>query len=173
MTYKWKQGSRFGLDAQVVGETLEELRQRHSGLTAEIVLEEARPPSSPLHPAFEWNDKKAAEEYRKEQARSLIRSVVVYDAVPQQPVPVRAFVVVREEEDKQIYTATSIALSDPTLRAQVLRRALSELEDWSERYHVLRELADVIDLSRRTIQAWRAIERARASDESNMLEPES
>jgi hypothetical protein len=39
------------------------------------VVEAARDPGSPLHDSFEWNDSVAAERYRLEQARRLIRTV--------------------------------------------------------------------------------------------------
>ena len=47
-------------------------------LTASKVVATAKPANNPLHPHFEWCDKKAAEEYRLKQARSLIRVVNVY-----------------------------------------------------------------------------------------------
>jgi len=50
----------------------------HRGrLTAAAVVDSARDPQSPLHRYFEWDDTSAAESWRLEQARSLIRSVRV------------------------------------------------------------------------------------------------
>lgn len=46
-------------------------------LTPEMVVEAARDESSPLHECFEWNDLKASAAWRIEQARKLIRSVMV------------------------------------------------------------------------------------------------
>ena len=46
-------------------------------LTVSAVLAEASKKTSPLHPFFEWNDKAAAAEHRKDQARKLIRRVRV------------------------------------------------------------------------------------------------
>lgn len=47
----------------------------NGGLTAPMVVESARPKDAPLHGYFEWDDKAAAEEFRLEQARSMIRRV--------------------------------------------------------------------------------------------------
>lgn len=52
-------------------------RQAGGMITAEDVLHDAMDPTSPLHRHFEWDDSKAALEYRKEQARSLIQSVKI------------------------------------------------------------------------------------------------
>ena len=61
-------------------EALEEIRKledRRGRLSAEEVLEAARPVASPLHGFFEWDDSKAAEAHRLEQARDLIRRVKI------------------------------------------------------------------------------------------------
>lgn len=142
--YKWKPGSHLStLDAQECGDTLELLRQHHNGrLTAQIVVEQAIDEQSPLHPAFEWDDTKAAEEYRLEQARSLIRSVLI---VSEGTAPeVRAFVTVLQADDQYLsYTHIVQAMENPILREQVLTRAKSELVNWEERYHHLEEFSMV------------------------------
>jgi hypothetical protein len=51
------------------------LESRGGKLTPEQVLDAARPDESPLHGFFEWDDSAAAEAYRIEQARELIRRV--------------------------------------------------------------------------------------------------
>lgn len=49
--------------------------ERDGRLTANDVVEAARDPRSPLHEHFEWDDDAAAEAWRIEQARRLIRTV--------------------------------------------------------------------------------------------------
>tara|TARA_R100001082_G_C4245518_1_gene109240 strand:+ start:61 stop:555 length:495 start_codon:yes stop_codon:yes gene_type:complete len=63
--------------AQTVGEQLETIQQENGKVTAHLVLDHARPISSPLHPIFQWDDEQAAEQYRLHQARNLIRSIEV------------------------------------------------------------------------------------------------
>ena len=46
-------------------------------ITAHAVLDAARPESSPIHDCFDWNDSEAAEKWRLEQARELIRRVKI------------------------------------------------------------------------------------------------
>jgi hypothetical protein len=64
------------LDVDVV-EHLTGLYERLGELTAESVVAAASSPASPLHSFFEWDDSVAAREYRKVQARALIRRVTV------------------------------------------------------------------------------------------------
>jgi len=141
--YQWKPGSRAELDAQAVGEELERIRTKHNGrLESEMVIEAARECGSPLHTAFEWNNKRAADAYRVDQARYLIRSIEVIVEDQPDAKPVRAFVSVVRDQDRS-YTSVSHALGDPELRRQVLLGALGELEAWRIRYAELVELANV------------------------------
>lgn len=147
MIYQWRAGSRVpkGLNATDVGARLTRIGRDAGGLTAEAVVDDARPPESLLHPAFEWDDSLAAEQYRCEQARRLIRAVVVHEVSSQQDQPVRAFVLVREPgAEDDAYVPTQVALAREDLREQVLRRALRELEQFERKYRELSELSELI-----------------------------
>lgn len=63
--------------------SLASLARRDGVLTAEAVLEEAQPETSPLHRLFTWDNEEAGHQYRLFQARLLIRRVRV--TVEQQP----------------------------------------------------------------------------------------
>lgn len=65
------------IDAETAGAELARIHGEHGRLTPYLVVNEARPEDAPLHPAFEWRDDIAAEEYRRVQARSLIKTVEV------------------------------------------------------------------------------------------------
>ena len=56
---------------------IKKLYDKNKVITPPMVVDAARPEQSPLHPAFEWRDDLAAEQYRLYQARSLIRTVQV------------------------------------------------------------------------------------------------
>lgn len=143
-TYFWKPNVSIPVKPQIAGERLETIRVRNNGrLTAEDVVEDARPEDSPLHPAFEWNDDVAAEKWRAEQARYLIRSLVVrVDRAEGEPTPIRAFVSVERDEDRS-FTSLAHAMSDEELRQQVLNRAWAELLAWRRRYQEYQELAAI------------------------------
>jgi len=49
--------------------------EQNGRLTPDMILHDARRPDSPLHHLFEWDNERAAAEWRLEQARSVIRTV--------------------------------------------------------------------------------------------------
>lgn len=155
MIYQWKEGAHVKLDAQAAGEELERIRTWNNGrLEAKAVVEASADPGAPLHGAFEWNDRKAADGFRVEQAKYLIRSIgVVVDQSDDEARPIRAFVSVMRDEDRS-YTSTAHALADPELRAQVVAQAWAELEAWRRRHAELVEFAKM----------FTAIEQARPAE---------
>lgn len=149
-TYSFKAGSRLSEEkATKVGCELGKISKGHGGLTANLVVEAAKKRTSPLHSFFEWSDTEAAKQYRLEQARHLIRCVVVkYDA-PENAVPVRAYITFDaspEEEDlgRDVrYLSTHEVLTDKELRDRLVRQAWREFQLWRNRYEHLNELAHV------------------------------
>lgn len=72
-----------GLRADEVGQALTQIYEKTGALTTRTVVNEARPDNAPLHPAFEWDDSKAGELYRENQARSMIRNVEIVRPDPE------------------------------------------------------------------------------------------
>ena len=74
------------VEAQDAGEELERINEKYGQTTASNVVDESRPEKAVLHEAFEWDDEVAAEEHRKTQARSLIKTVrVIHPEEGEQP----------------------------------------------------------------------------------------
>lgn len=142
--YKWRAHAGVPIPAQVAGEELERIRTVNNGrLAQDAVVEAASDKASPLHPAFEWNDHRAAHQYRLTQAGYVIRMLAVtYSGAEKMTTVVRAFVNVSRDEDRS-YTSIAHAMSDDELREQVLAKALKELKDWQDRYAELAEFANV------------------------------
>jgi hypothetical protein len=86
-TYQFRKGARISsVKADVAAQELSKIHDKHGALSPAVVVDEARPVESPLHPAFEWNDNKAAELYRRTQAQDLIYSVEIVpdeDSIPE------------------------------------------------------------------------------------------
>jgi hypothetical protein len=75
----------MGIDAQTAGSELDRIRRRDGTIRPAAVVDEARPEEAPLHPAFEWRDPVAAEQWREHQATTLIKVVRVVPAAPVAP----------------------------------------------------------------------------------------
>jgi len=81
--YNWKmKGLAKGVDPSIAAEELQRLQNVYGIITPEIIVNESKDPKSVLHPIFEWDNKKAAFNYRIQQARILlnnIRMIIVTD----------------------------------------------------------------------------------------------
>jgi hypothetical protein len=122
------------------------LATAHGGqLHPKLVVDAARADDSPLHQSFDWNDTDAAEKWRLQQARNLIRVVVTYEKVGNRSLPVRVFVSLTpdREENGPGYRLASAVMSDAAHRQQLLSDALSEMQHFKEKYARLVELAKV------------------------------
>lgn len=130
-------------DLSSIKPELDALYRKHRGLDPRIVVEWARRhPGSALHDRFEWNDTRAAEEYRLWQAREIITEVLV--EYPDGKVR-QAYVslVAMRGRGKPGYLSMVDVLGDRKLRKQLLLQALNEYERVGEKYHDLAALAGV------------------------------
>ena len=139
MIYQLKTGARLPVKAQVAGEECERL-QKEGRLTPENLVDESRPDDAPLHKCFEWDDTVAAERYREDQARFIIRSIEV--VVEQHNEPTRAFVPVVSETKHQ-YESIDVVLRSADSREALLDSARRDLLAFRRKYKTLYELADV------------------------------
>ena len=62
---------------EIINQEITKIYKNHGEVKASVVVDSARPKSAPLHSFFEWNDKKAAEEYRLNTARRMIKKAVI------------------------------------------------------------------------------------------------
>lgn len=147
MIYKFKDGRNFGgCSPQRVGDALESLRVRQDGRLRTVdVVKAAAKPESPLHPAFTWDDKIAAERCRLMEAQELIRHVVVYDE--QSKVERKAFytITVSPNEDEggpdRYYQSVQVLAHSPDEYDRALRQALGNLRGAESSLNALKELA--------------------------------
>lgn len=147
--YKPVKGSKLSPEqAKAFGKRIDWLMDQNGrDVTPEDMLRDAKNPRSPLHKYFEWNNSKAADKWRLEQARYVLRSItidVVYDNGNTKST--RAFVNVQkemgdDEERRSVYVSVDDAMSDSDMRGQLLETAIGELDSWKSRYVMLKELA--------------------------------
>lgn len=136
--------------AEKVGATLKQIEKKNGAIKPDIVVDHARPESSPLHEFFTWDDTAAAEKCRLDEASRLIRSIrIIKPDMPtaEQPI-IRAFVNVKASDDERNFEGKgyiSFARSQTveSYRDQVLANAKSELQSWARRYKDLQEFSAV------------------------------
>jgi hypothetical protein len=146
MKYKWRNQGVSGVRAHTVGKELTRLIEKSGGEIQPVaVVNAAKSKTSPLHPCFDWNDKSAAEKYRQDQARYLLRQIVVVQDSDDraEPVMVRAFVSVPGEREGLIYTTVQRAAQSDSKWDYVVQTAHEELLAWRNKYKTLTEFKKV------------------------------
>lgn len=135
-------------DVASYGPLLREIEQRSGRrLKPSEVVEIARPPRSPLHRFFDWNDASAAQKHRLWRARQLINHVrvIVVDEKGRRR-PERLFFNVRLEDgekSEKVYVAVDRVMEDSGLRSQVIDQALREAKSWADKYRRYKELDEI------------------------------
>lgn len=139
MVYKWKVPI-YEVSAQKAGEELERIGLECGGITPEKIVEESKDPDAVLHKCFEWNDERAAHQYRIAQAQKIIRTITVeIERKDTLPVQVRAFFPVQDA-----YTPIQKILSEPSMTDVLLRDAKAQLASFYDKYKILSELCGVM-----------------------------
>ena len=136
MGVTWRIQGYYKADAQKVAEEI-----GFGKFTPMEVLEKAKDETTELHKCFEWNDSIAAEKYRIEQAKNIIRMLVYKKENKEQQV-VRYYA---KTETKHVYQPTKQFLVQEDEYQGLLRRALAELEAFKNKYHTLTELENIFE----------------------------
>lgn len=141
-------------DAQVIGETLDEISKKNGGeLHPKAVVEAARAKKHPLHQHFEWDDTLAAEAYRIDQARNLIRIVRVEDVNTEEGTA-RAFVSIAGK-DGTSYRSMEDVKRSADLQLALLQSAERDLEAFQRRFRELTDVCKVVGQAREMVQSKR------------------
>jgi len=138
--YKWKlEGLGKGVDVALVVEELTRLQEVNRILTPEVVVRAAEDNNSILHKLFEWDDNKAAYNWRLQQARTILNNIEVTIITDGEPREIAVFeVTTRSEGYKSVDTFTNEDVD--FVRASILRQLntmKSKLKTYKEFYKVL------------------------------------
>jgi hypothetical protein len=148
-------------DPQKIGEALAGIAKSNKGeLTPPAVVDAARDKKSPLHRHFEWDDNVAANKYRLDQARSLIRSIHVEDDDAEDG-HAAAFISISDKGGTAYRTLGEIKGS-ADLQAKVLAAAERDLDAWTKRYRALKDVCAIVEQAKTLVERKRA--RAKQED---------
>ena len=135
--YKIKEKAlSYGIDAQLIGEELEKIRQENNGVLKPIhVVEAAEDRNHLLHPIFDWNDESAAKKHRLQQARTLINSieVIIIGGPPTQGFVSVTIVDSKTPEQVQKGYVDFKTSERPEHKRSVMQAALTTLKGWLDR----------------------------------------
>lgn len=141
VTAVWKPGfeSLHKADAQLVAEEIASIGE--SATPAQIV-DMARDNGTELHKCFEWDDAIAAEKHRLDQARQVVRHLVIRETVKEDKPPIRFFF---RPESGAGYQPTQVIVRNQDSYQALLKSAMRDLEALRAKYHSLTELEQVFD----------------------------
>lgn len=132
----WADGSRMTGDANVAAEVCAKL-EAEGRLNAQNLVDVSRDKDAPLHDMFEWDDSIAAEKYREEQAKKIIRSIVY--AVEDKPITTRMY----PSMGSNTYQHIERVMQSDEKRKYLLKTAKAELDAFKRKYQILTELSEV------------------------------
>ena len=139
MTYKWKEGHAHHADPEKAHEVMAELEER-GALTPENLVDVSRPEDAVLHGEFTWDDAKAAEEFRKTEARALIRAIIIVpDKESAVQEPVRAFFKISDRTE-HTYENTFTIIKQEDKRLKLQQQAYDELKAYGTKYSTILSL---------------------------------
>lgn len=140
-------------DPQAIGEALATVAAGRDGqLLPTEVVDAARDNSNPLHQHFEWDDGIAAEKFRLEQARDIIRCIRV-EKIGDNTEPSRAFLSINDGGTS--YRSVQEVRESPDLQAKLLAAAERDLEAFTTRYRSLKDICDIIETAKKAIKSKR------------------
>ncbi len=129
-------------EAQLLGARISKIAGSLAQATPEILVTDARSPDSPLHRHFEWNDTKAAEQHRLQQAKVLLANLYIVnprDKQITQTNPVLEVVSKALQDMKPRKVATPPVKVPPSNR-QLMKAAHDELVAWAAKYSKVPQL---------------------------------
>jgi hypothetical protein len=148
MVYEFASGAHVpaGADAGRVAETLTDIKSRYGKLTAHTVADdvEADPESHPLEGWFTWDPEIGMRKLHVIEAGQLIRVVRVAEVAEDQPAPVRAFVVTRDEGGEQVYDHITAVLARPDDAKVLIEQVGREKKRLDEKFDELLALVGLL-----------------------------
>lgn len=133
--------------AQIYGDELEKIASNQD-LTPNAVVEAAKDENSPLHECFDWNNKTAAENWRKQQARRLINMIEIEIINNNDIMYVPAFesvTIVNVDSNNKAYKPIAEIMSEEDYRNQLVQIAWREIKYWKDKYGYLNQLKPVVE----------------------------
>lgn len=143
--YKYRVNGIVKAPAEVTGTICQKIIDEDGVVTPERLVDVSRPEDAPLHDEFEWNDGIAAEKFRCEQARQIIKNVVTIETSSEEireEKKDRAFV--SNGDDKHEYVTLATALSNSKWRESLLESARKDMIAFKIKYYRLVELSHII-----------------------------
>ena len=140
--YKFEVPSLFkGLNADDVGAEFKRIKEKHRTINKSLIVEESKNEDSYLHEYFEWDNEKAADKWREEQARLLIKNIKVTVVNETIECSVRAFVhTVTTDCPTRSYVPIQEVINDETAYKDLVSQIERDYGNFKSKYAIIEEL---------------------------------
>ena len=136
MAVRWRVNGIYKANAETIYNEITSLGEKFTPMD---VVNLAKDENTALHPLFEWDDKKAADKYRENQARSIICNIVVQNDVETEDGEEKVFVrvIVNTNERAKTYQTIERTVTRKDDYTLLLAAALKELKAFKKKYAAL------------------------------------
>ena len=144
--YKFKIPSLYkGLDEDAAVNELDRIADKFGALTPDILVAESRDDNAVLHGIFEWDDTKAAEGYRREQARKFLTNITYEVQREEVTIAARLFVntYTAANPDERTYNKLPDVIKDKVAYKDMLEQAKRDAQNFVVKYAQLSEIGGV------------------------------
>ena len=138
MSVTWN-GFRFSADAEKCYREIQSLEC----ITPASIVDYARSEDTELHKCFQWDDSIAAENWRKQQARIIVSSLVV--TVEKNTAGSQKYRLIQHDDSTKEYKPVVFTVRNMDEYSRLLAQAKRELRSFKERYKSITELSEVIE----------------------------
>lgn len=115
------------------------------------IVEKAKDESTELHSMFEWNDTRAAQKYREQQAHKIVTSIQIIpvglnNKGEEKPLTERPIRLLHHLNGNPGYIPIHRIMNDEVMHRQLLEQAYSDLRAFQYKYATLQELQPIFAL---------------------------
>jgi hypothetical protein len=144
--YQWKMRSLAkGIDPELAIAEIERIESLYGSLTPENVLDASRDESALLHTLFQWDDSKAAHQFRLQQARSILNNIEVNVISDGESRTIPVFEVVNLGEGRVYKSIQQMDSNDIEYVKKAVRREISYLKNKLSTYNTFEKTIKHLD----------------------------
>lgn len=144
--YQWKMASLAkGIDADSAIAEIERIESIFGSLTAENVLTASQSPDSLLHSLFQWDDTKAAHNYRLQQARTILNNIEINIISDGESKVMSVFEIVNLGEGRVYKSIQNMNPNDVEYVKQLVKREINHLKLKLSTYNKFEETIKHLD----------------------------
>lgn len=150
--YEWKLKSLAkGIDPNEAIKEIERIENVFGSLTPENVLKASEPGDAILHSLFQWDDSVAAEQYRLQQARTILNNIEVVILSDGQAKHIAAYEVVNLGEGRVYKSIQNMDSKDIEYVKSQVRREIKYLKNKLSAYQEMEQTIKHLDNALETL----------------------